>query len=90
MHENNHTKVKLGPKKVASIRDIEVVAFQGAVFYCHCEAASCSVWKSEVAAFEGSGLVGVQCIVILPLPPPSQHHQHHQHHYYHQGYTDSV
>ncbi len=37
MHGNNYTKVKLGPKKVASIRNIEVAAFQGAVFYCHCE-----------------------------------------------------
>ncbi len=36
-HGNNYTKVKLGPKKVASIRNIEVAAFQGAVFYCHCE-----------------------------------------------------
>ena len=59
------TKVKLGPRKVASSWNIEVATFQGAVFYCHTmeqliHSSYNSVQIRKVAAFQGSGLAALQ------------------------------
>ncbi len=60
-----YMEVELGPRVPASIRIIEVAAFQGAIYTVSVEKvnrSSSDVLISEVAANEGSGLAGVHCI----------------------------